>query len=400
MHMDPIMPYLVGSMLIVLVVALVLRALHQPFVIGYLLVGILLGPHGIGFVEDETILGRLGAIGVVLLLFFIGMESSPRRLIKKWKLAFFGTVAQILISIACVWPLGIWMAWPPGRIIMIGFVISLSSTAVVLNLLRDWDEIDSRVGQNVLVILLAQDLAVIPMMIVISLLGDSPGDHGNPLLQLAGAVFVAATIVFISRKPSIHLPLGRFIRNDHEMQVFTALLICLGLSLLTASLGLSTALGAFTAGMLVGTARETRWVRISLEPFRVVFVAIFFVSIGMLIDTGFIREHWLQILILLLLALGTNTLINALILRFLGDSWRNSIYASALLSQIGEFSFVLIAVGFQTHIISDFGYQLAIAVIALSLLTSPSWIALIKRVSGVNVKPRHARTVDRTKAKG
>lgn len=389
MHLDPIMPYLVGSMLIVLVMAVLLRALHQPYVVGYLLIGVLLGPHGIAVIENEAVLGRMGSIGVVLLLFFIGMDVTPKQLMLNWKIAIIGTILQILVSIACVWPLGVWMQWPSGRVIMIGFVISLSSTAVVMKLLQEWNESGSRVGRNVLGILLAQDLAVIPMLVVIGLLGDTSNESGNPLLQITGAGLIAAIAVLITIRENIHLPLGKLLQRDHEMQVFAALFICLSLSLLTGMLGLSTALGAFVAGMLVGAARETQWVHQSLEPFRVVFVAIFFVSIGMLIDLSFVREHWQQVAILVALALITNTFINAVIFHLLGDRWRDSIYAGALLSQIGEFSFVLVAVGLQAHIISNFGYQLAIAVIAISLLVSPTWITSIRKLSGVTTGTHH-----------
>ena len=380
MHLDPILPYAVGALLAILILGLLLRSLRQPHVVGYLIAGVILGPHGIALVQDEVTLGRLGAIGVVLLLFFIGMEASPRKLIENWKVAVLGTLLQIFISIGCVWPLGLILDWPIERIVLIGFVISLSSTAVVLKLLQDWKEFDTQVGQNVLVILLAQDLAVIPMLIILAMFGDADAEHGNIYLQAGGAVLIAVIVGYIAIKNTIHLPLGRILGEDLDMHVFAALAICLGLSLLTGLAGLSTALGAFVAGMLIGAAKETRWVHHSLEPFRVLFVALFFVSIGMLVDLGFLQSHWYQVGALIVLVLITNTFINAIILRMLGDNWRDSIYAGTLLSQIGEFSFLLAAVGIQAHIISDYGYQMTVAVISMSLLLSPAWIMMVKYV--------------------
>jgi len=378
MHLDPIMPYLVGAILAVLVLGIFLRSIRQPYVIGYLIAGVILGPHGIAFVEDEALLGRLGAIGVVLLLFFIGMEVSPRKLIDNWKVAVIGTILQIIISVGVVWPLGSYLEWPLERIILMGFVISLSSTAVVLKLLQDWQEFDSKVGQNVLVILLAQDLAIIPMLMILATMGDSHADAGNIWMQLIGAIVIGAIVVYIAVKESIRLPLSKLLRNDHEIQIFAALAVCLGLSLLTGLAGLSTALGAFVAGMIIGAAKETQWVHHSLESFRVVFVALFFVSIGMLVDLSFVQQHWMQISALVLLIIITNTFINGAILRALGDNWRDSLYAGTMLSQIGEFSFVLAAVGIQAHIISDYGYQMTVAVISISLLISPPWIMFVK----------------------
>jgi len=372
------MLYLVGSALAVLVLGLLLRSIRQPYVIGYLIAGILFGPHGFALIKDKAIIDQLGAVGVVLLLFFIGMEVSPQKLINNWQVAVFGTLLQIIISIGCVWPLGLYFDWPIERIVLIGFVISLSSTAVVLKLLQDWKEIDSKVGQNVLVILLAQDLAVILMMIVLSMMGSDTAESGNIWLQLIGAAAMALTIGYIAVKETIHLPLRKLLGGDQEMYVFAALCICLGLSLLTGLLGLSTALGAFVAGMLIGATEETHWVHDSLESFRIVFVALFFVSIGMLVDINFIMVHWLQIGVLVLLVITTNTFINGVILRMLGISWRESLYAGTLLSQIGEFSFVLAAVGIQAHIITSYGYQMTVAVISISLLISPPWIMFIK----------------------
>lgn len=380
MHLDPVLPYTVGAIFAILILGLLLRSLKQPHVVGYLIAGVILGPHGLALVQDEVTLGRLGAIGVVLLLFFIGMEASPRKLIENWKVAVLGTLLQILISIGCVWPLGLILDWPLERIVLIGFVISLSSTAVVLKLLHDWKEFDTKVGQNVLAILLAQDLAVIPMLIILGMFGDSDAEHSNIYLQAGGAILIAVIVGYIAIKGTIRLPLGRILGEDLEMHVFAALAICLGLSLLTGLAGLSTALGAFVAGMLIGAAKETRWVHHSLEPFRVLFVALFFVSIGMLVDLGFLQSHWYQVGALIFLVLITNTFINGVILRMLGENWRDSLYAGTLLSQIGEFSFLLAAVGIQAHIISDYGYQMTVVVISMSLLLSPAWIILVKYV--------------------
>lgn len=380
MLLDPIMPYLVGAILAVLLMGLALRTLRQPYVIGYLLAGIIFGPHGIALVANTELINRLGAIGVVLLLFFIGMEVSPKKLTKNWKIAVFGTFLQILISVGCVWPLGFYFNWPLGRIVLIGFVISLSSTAVVLKLLQDWKELDSKVGQNVLAILLAQDLAVIPMLMVLPMIGSGNAESSNVGLQLFGAAVMVLIIGYIAVKESILLPLSNLLRKDQELQVFAALCICFGLSLLTGLLGLSTALGAFTAGMVIRAAKETNWVHNSLESFRIVFAALFFVSIGMLVDFRFIRIYWLQVSTLVILVIIINTLINGTILRLLGDNWRDSLYAGTLLSQIGEFSFVLASVGIQTHIISTYGYQMTIAVISISILISPVWIMFLKSI--------------------
>ena len=381
MHLDPLPPKLVGVILVVLAFGFVLRLLRQPYVIGHLLAGVLLGPHGLGWITDQVATEHLGAIGVVILLFFVGMEVSLPRLIERWRVALIGTALQIggsLLFVAC---LGAVFDWSVARVVLLGFVISLSSTAVVIKLLQDWGEMESRAGQDVLAVLLAQDLALVPMLLVVQLLGAGEVDVGALAVQLGGGVVLVGALAWLLSRDEIPLPLGRALRDDHELQVFAALILCFGLALLTGLLGLSTALGAFAAGIVVTKARETHWVTERLESFRVVFVALFFFSIGMLIDLPFLRANLAVVLLLLSGVILTNTLLNAGILRWLGDDWRRSLYAGALLSQVGEFSFVLAAVGLTGGMVTEYVYQTTVAVIALSLISAPVWIALVKRVA-------------------
>lgn len=379
MHLDPALPTIVGALLAILLMGMLLHRLKQPHVVGYLITGIILGPHVVGLISDQSLIERLGAMGVVFLLFFIGMEISPKKLFATWRITVIGTTIQILISIAFVWFFGEWLGWPLSRSILLGFVISLSSTAVVLKILQDNNELETDTGQNVLGILLFQDMAIIPMLIVIGLMSGSEPDPRQVVLQVIGGILMLALMAYLMRKETIHLPLAKWLKGDHEMQTFAALAVCFGLSLITGLFGLSTALGAFIAGMLVGATRETKWVHTSMEPFRVIFVALFFVSIGMLVDLNFVQDHWFQIGALVIAVIITNTFINAVIIRFLGDSWPDSLYSGALLSQIGEFSFVLAAVGMQSNLVSNYGYQLTVTVIALSLMISPAWIAASRK---------------------
>jgi CPA2 family monovalent cation:H+ antiporter-2 len=368
------LPTMVGVMLAVLAMGAFSRAMQQPYVVAYLVTGIALGPHGFSLVNDTVLVERLGELGVVLLLFFIGMEVHPEKLKRMWKVAFFGTGAQILISVGMVWGLGFILDWTLERIFLVGFVVSLSSTAVVLKTLEENGELNSRTGQDVLGILLMEDLAVIPMLIILGSLGGKALTQETIALQVVGAILMLSLVVWMILKKSLHLPFSQRIRTDHELQVFAALALCFGFAGLSALFGLSTALGAFIAGMLVATAKETQWIHHHLEPFRVVFLALFFVSVGMLVDLDFVFTHWWKLLMLVAVILIVKTLLNGAVLRWLGYSWRDGLYGGALLAQIGEFSFVLAAVGSQINLISEFGYQLAIAVIALSLLVAPIWI--------------------------
>ncbi len=380
MHLDPLLPPLVGVISVILALGLVLQFFRQPQLVGYILAGVVIGPAGLGIVTDIAVIEHLGAIGVTLLLFFIGMEVSPRQLVSGWRIAILGTLMQILISVGTTWMIGTLFDWSLSRILFLVFVISLSSTAVVLKLLKDRGELESRVGQNVLLILLAQDLAVVPMLIIVSMLSGKSPDSMLLIKQIVGGILVSALAFWVVTRPHIRLPFASQVKKDHELQVFAALLICFGLSFLTGMSGLSSALGAFVAGLVVASAKETDWVTHALEPMRIVFVALLFVSMGMLINVTFVIENIVMLLLLLVGILVTNSFINAFILRILGENWPNSLYSGALLSQIGEFSFVLATVGFQANLISQFGYQSTIALIALSLLASPMWIQTSKRL--------------------
>ncbi len=378
MHLDPLLPPLVGVILAVLLIGLAFQLFRQPQLVAYIIAGVVIGPAGLGIVHDLAIIEHLGALGVTLLLFFIGMEISPRQLALGWRIAIFGTLAQILISVATTWSIGALLDWSLARIVLLGFVISLSSTAVVLKLLKDRNELDSPAGQNVMLILLAQDLAVVPMLIGVSMMAGQTPDKALIAKQVIGGIAITAFAVWAVSRKDFRLPFSKLVKRDHEIQLFAALLACFGMAFISGMLGLSAALGAFVGGLLVSAARETHWVQRALEPLKIVFVALLFVSMGMLMDLQFIQHNIWLLLALLLGVLLTNTFINAVILRLFGNSWPLSLYSGALLSQIGEFSFVLATVGLQAGVITQFGYQATIALIALTLLASPVWIQLSK----------------------
>lgn len=382
MHLDPLMLPLTGALFLVLFLGLVLRQLGQPSAIGYILGGVILGHHGLGVFTNDEALSRLGAVGLLLLLFFVGMELSPREFLKRWKIPVFGTLFQILASVLFVGVVGYFFDWPFPRILLLGFVISLSSTAVVIKLLQDRNELNSPLGQGVVGVLIVQDIAVIVMLLSISALsGDDLGLTGLAIEGVGALFCLGVVVLLVKREGRFSFSFLKRFANDAESQVFLALLICFGAALIVGFTGLPVALGAFLGGMLVHSARETHWVHESLEPFRIVFVATFFVSVGLLLDVQFLMENWMVVGLLLLGVLLTNTFINALIFRGLGDDWAGSIYSGALLSQIGEFSFVLVGIGLNKKFIAEFAYQSTLSVIVLSLILSPLWIMFIRRLT-------------------
>lgn len=379
-----LLPDLVGIVLMLVLIGSVLRWFRQPYVVAYLLGGIALGPSGFGFFSDIVFLNQLGDFGLIFLLFFVGMELSMSDLISRWKITVLGVVVQAALSVAVVIFIGSVIDWPLSRCVLLGFVICISSTAIVFKILQDWNALDSPVGKCVAGITIAQDIAVIPMILILQLFAESDRSEGASIwLRLLGGVIFVVIIFWSAVGRSIRLPFGERIRKDHEMQVFVALGICFGFSALSATLGLSTAMGAFVGGIFIASARETVWVKTNLDSFRVVFLSLFFMSIGAMIDLKFVSENWIYIAMLALTVLVVNTGINYGTLRLLGRSSRESWLAAAMLAQIGEFAFALAALGFTDGLIAGFGYRLAIAVIAVTLLVSPAWISLIRRLAKI-----------------
>lgn len=380
MQADPMLSNFVLLAIGIIFIGVILKLLKQPYVVAYIVVGILMGPHVLQIVTDEVLITNMGSIGLILLLFFIGMEISLPQLITNWKISVIGTLIQVLFSITAVFVIGYFLNWPLNRIIMLGFVISLSSTAVVIKLLQEREETTTKVGQNVIGILLAQDIIIVPMMIILSYLSGKSPDTIDIVKQLIGGVFIIGIIFLVLKKKRIKLPFEKQIIKDHEIQVFIAFAICFGFAIITAFLGLSSALGAFVAGILVSSVRSTKWIHQSLHAFRVVFVALFFVSIGMLIDLSFLRLNMPIVLLFVFIVFIVNSLINTIVMRIFGVSWRDSIYSGSILAQIGEFSFVIGSAGYGSGIITEYAYQLIISIISISLVISPIWIVITRRL--------------------
>ncbi len=381
-HFNPIIPSLALFSLAVLGLGFVLRKLKQPFLLAYIIAGVLLSDQGLGLFTNADQIALLGDVGIVLLLFFIGMETNLPDLVQQWKVAIGGTIGQVLLSVGLVALVGWPLDWSWSRILMLGFIISLSSSAVVIRLLQDSGEIRRRLGRKVLSILLMQDVLVVPMLVVASYLGGTRPHPEDLWRQAIGAVLVILFFIWLLRKQHVRLPYAEYFEQDHELQVFAALIICFGFAFVTSAFSLSAALGAFLAGLMIHADKHTRWLHDSLESFRILFVALFFVYVGMQLNLDFLSENATQVVLLLVLVLVTNHFVNAVILRWSGCGWAEALYGGALLAQIGELSFLLAATGYQIGGLSDYGYQMTLAVISLSLFVSPFWIALSKRLLG------------------
>ncbi len=384
MHGDTLIPLYTLIIVSILITGLIFKTIRIPYVVSYLFVGIILGPHGIGFVQDTLLIRQFEMMGLVFLLFFVGMEISLEELLRNWKIPVVGTIVQVSITVGIIGILGTFLEWSLIRVLLIGFVISISSTAVVIKLLSEWNQNDTLVGRNVIGVLLVQDIALIPMIIVLDLMQGRSMPVKDLVLQMVGGTLLFIMIIFLLRKKEIHLPFLSYFRGHKELQIFGAMAICFGMVMFTEFFRLSPFLGAFMAGIYVRATRETDWIHVTLEPFYIFFVAIFFVSVGMMLDLDFVIENWGIILLLVSLVFILNTAVNTGMMRILGQPWRDSLLGGAMLAQVGEFSFVILSVGGQSGIVSDFTYQTILALITLTLILSPAWIALFRKFTSMN----------------
>ncbi len=384
MHGDTLIPLYTLIIVSILITGLIFKTIRIPYVVSYLFVGIILGPHGIGFVQDTLLIRQFEMVGLVFLLFFVGMEISLEELLRNWKIPVVGTIVQVSITVGIIGILGTFLEWSLIRVLLIGFVISISSTAVVIKLLSEWNQNDTLVGRNVIGVLLVQDIALIPMIIVLDLMQGRSMPVKDLVLQMVGGTLLFIMIIFLLRKKEIHLPFLSYFRGHKELQIFGAMAICFGMVMFTEFFRLSPFLGAFMAGIYVRATRETDWIHVTLEPFYIFFVAIFFVSVGMMLDLDFVIENWGIILLLVSLVFILNTAVNTGMMRILGQPWRDSLLGGAMLAQVGEFSFVILSVGGQSGIVSDFTYQTILALITLTLILSPAWIALFRKFTSMN----------------
>jgi len=377
MHLDPVMLVITMVLFCALLIAYISVRLKQPIVVAYILTGILLGPSGLAVIEDRDVVTRIGEIGVIMLLFFVGMEVSIPRLMQRWQVVFAGTNIQIIISvIVCVGLALLFdMSWQQG--VLFGFIISLSSTAVVLKMLKDSGELDLPTGQNALGVLLVQDMAIIPMMIILSTLGGVEATSSDIVIQVVGGIAILTFVFWLMRSKRFHIPSSLI--GDTDQRMMLGLLLCLGSASLTGWLGLSPGLGAFLAGVLLASSDKAEWVHEHLGPVHVIFMALFFMSVGMLVEIDYLLEHAGIVIGATLLVFLFNAGTNVFVMRALGEDWESSLITAGLLSQIGEFSFLLAAVGLHVALIDTSLHTMTVLVIALTLILSPMWHSLFKR---------------------
>ncbi len=354
-----------------------------PSVVGFLLTGVLIGPGGLSLVKKAGTIDILAEVGVVMLLFTIGLEFAPERLKTIQRNFWAGGGLQVsLTTAACVGLLVVVFGIGPREALFYGFLVSLSSTAVVLKILKDRGETDSPQGRIALGILIFQDIAIVPMIALVPVLANagnvSPGAIALRFGLSAAAIGAVFAVARYLMPGVLHLVVRTRIR---EVFLITALFICLGMALLTSSLGLSLALGAFLAGVLIAESDYSHQVVSDILPFKDVFNSLFFISVGMLLDTSVVWRFKFIVLGLVGAILLLKAAVVVLTVAFLGYGGRIALITGLALAQIGEFSFVLAGVGQANGLLGGDIFQAFIASSILTILATPLLIQISPAVA-------------------
>ena len=380
------LPLLLILLAVAVGVVVLCRILKLPAMLGYLLVGILIGPHALGWIPDAPETRHLAEFGVVFLMFSIGLEFSLARLHSMQRLVFGLGTAQVVATILLVMLSSLFFGldWRAG--LALGGVLAMSSTAIVSKMLVERAELSTPHGQKIMGVLLFQDLAVVPLIIIIPALASS-GEHLYLTIGLAlfkAALVLSALLIFGQRllRPWFHLVA---MQKSSELFMLNLLLFTLGLAYITEQAGLSMALGAFVAGMLISETEYRYQVEEDIKPFRDVLLGLFFVTIGMLLDLHNVISGIGWILLVLLILLPFKAAVVTLLARMFSGDWGASIRSGLGLAQAGEFGFVLLTLAGGENLLPADVMQNVLAAMLISMLGAPFLIqhaeAIVRRIS-------------------
>jgi len=360
------------------------RMLQLPPMLGYLAVGILIGPHALGLAEESAVTHALAEFGVVFLMFSIGLEFSLPKLMAMRSIVFGLGMAQVGLTIIATmlfgWtistqlPPDIHIGWQTA--FALGGALAMSSTAIVSKMLTERLELESEHGRRIIGILLFQDLAVVPLLILIPSLGQRPDALAETLAWASlKAVIVLALLLFVGQKIVRTWFTIVVKRRSQELFMLNLLLITLGAAWITERAGLSLALGAFVAGMLISETEYKHQVEEDIKPFRDVLLGLFFITIGMLLNVHMVLQHWWLVLVLLCGPVLLKFALIAGLAKLFGSSDGVSMRIGLGLAQAGEFGFVLLNLAGGSKLIDPFIIQVVLASMVLSMLLAPFIIA-------------------------
>ncbi len=350
----------------------VCHRVHIPPIVGFLITGIVVGPHGLGLVDAVHEVELLAEIGVVLLLFTIGLELSLGELVRLKRPVFLGGAAQVGCTILVTGALAGVFGATMGQALFFGCLAALSSTAIVLKQLQESAQGESPQGRISLSMLIFQDLIIVPMVLLVPFFAGTGGALGASLLLMAAKAAALLGVLWLASRYVVPAVLARIVRTrSRELFLLTTLVMCLSIALLTSSLGLSLSLGAFLAGLIMSESEYSISAMEGILPFRDVFTSLFFISVGMLLDLQVFSTHLPLVLGLTLTLMVGKTVLAGGAARLLRYPLRTSLLVGLSLCQVGEFSFILAKSGQAYGLLADMQYQLFLAASIVTMAATP-----------------------------
>lgn len=358
--------------------------LRQPPLVGFILAGIALGPTGFGLISSNGNVTLLAEMGVVVLLFFIGMELSVKAFTLTLRQALLVAGGQVGAALAVAVLIELMTGASLAEGMILGFVAAMSSTVVAMKMLEDMGELRSETGRIAIGVLIAQDVAVVPMLILVSSLGGGELDIVSIAVKMVVAIgLLAGLLWWFGHRSKLKIPFSETMEDKVEILALGALALCFSAAAISGVAGMSPAYGAFLAGILLGNSTLRSRIIPVIEPIQSVLLVVFFLSIGLLIDLPFVFDHLLLLMGAAVMVIAAKTVLNIFLLRKTGSSPQIALIAGLSMAQIGEFSFVLAAAGFSAGVLQLDTYRLAITVTAISLLVSPVWVNLMHRMENI-----------------
>ena len=383
MHQTSFLQDLAIVMSVAALATVLFRQFKQPVVLGYILAGLVIGPHTPPFalIADEHAIETLAELGIIFLMFALGLEFSLRKLRKVGATAFIAASLEILLMILAGYGLGRAFGWNQMDSIFLGAILSISSTTIIIKALEGLGKTRERFASLIFGILIVEDILAIVMIALLSgfartgqLEAEAVGMTILSLGSFLGILLVAGLIIV----PRLLNYVARF--KSDEMLLITVVGLCFGISIVTVKLGYSVALGAFLIGAIIAEARQIYKIETLMHPVRDLFSAVFFVSIGMLIDPALLAKYAVPILAITVVVVLGKVFSCAFGTFVAGNDLRTSLRVGMGLAQIGEFSFIIASLGLSLNVTSDFIYPIAVAVSSLTTLLTPY---LIKNSDGL-----------------
>jgi CPA2 family monovalent cation:H+ antiporter-2 len=347
-----------------------------PGVVGFLLTGIIVGPYGLGLIKDPQMVEVLAEIGIIFLLFTIGMQFSFRTLFEMKKIVLVAGTVQVVLTILAVYAIMYFFGTPAGIALFFGFLICHSSTTITLKIFQERAEVNTPYARSTLGISLYQDIVTVPMLIALPILAGHEADITGAMVSLGVTLIVLLAVVLAMAAWVLPKIMTRIagVRNS-EIFLLSIILICFVITYISSSLGLSLALGAFLAGLTLSESEYFHQAFASVIPFRDIFTSFFFISVGMLLNLWFVIQNPVIIIVLVIGVLILKAVIAAGSTLIIGQSLRTSVLAGLALCNIGEFAFVLSVPGKEYGFFTETSDQFFLAVAVITMALTPFIIA-------------------------